>query len=98
MSIAKQTAGYMLAMIFLRMQAFLLLPFVARFVPGDELSVFDTVIGYATVVGMFAVLGCLFSRSQIWKTLGRRIPASSSTTSGSSQRTRRRASSPSWAG
>ena len=49
--------GYMVATVFIRMQAFLLIPFVTRFVPKDDLSVFETLLTYATVVGMFSVLG-----------------------------------------
>lgn len=57
MSIAKQTMGYLVTMVFIRMQAFLLIPFVTRFVPKDDLSVFETLLTYGTVVGMFSVLG-----------------------------------------
>ena len=57
MSLAKQTIGYMVATVFIRMQAFLLIPFVTRFVPKVDLSVFETLLTYATVVGMFSVLG-----------------------------------------
>jgi len=56
-ALAKQTFGYMAAMIFIRLQAFLLLPFVARYVSTEDLSIFDPLVGYATVLGMFSILG-----------------------------------------
>jgi O-antigen/teichoic acid export membrane protein len=55
--IGKQTLAYTLTFIFIRLQGFLLLPFVTRHVPKAELSIFDTLVGYGTVIGMFTVLG-----------------------------------------
>ncbi len=55
--IGKQTLAYTLTFIFIRLQGFILVPFVSRAVEKGYLSVFETLIGYGTLIGMLTVLG-----------------------------------------
>lgn len=65
--IAGQTLSYAIAIIFVRLQGFILLPFIARHVAKEDLSVFDILFGYGTLISMVSMAGMDTSMATLYR-------------------------------
>lgn len=65
--IAGQTLSYAIAIIFVRLQGFILLPFIARYVAKEDLSVFDILFGYGTLISMISMAGMDTSMATLYR-------------------------------